>query len=151
MVQDVQQVVEEVASCTAGDWVGWLALTAALAALAGWAGAAALRKVLVSLRRARIWREIQREHLIDPRALPARKFLPELEERAKVDPPGWVALLVGTSTLVGVLVGAVLGWRLEYDDPLVGAVVGLAAGLSPGWIVRKLKARASRTLEEGGS
>jgi hypothetical protein len=57
-------------------------------------------------------------------------------------------LLVGTSTAVGVLVGAVLGWRLEYDDPLIGAVVGLAAGLSPGWIVKKLKARAARTLEE---
>lgn len=143
MIDEVQPVAEALG---VDGRIGWLVLTAALAGLSGWAGAEALKKILVSLRKARIWREVEAE--VAAKLLPAVALLAEVNTRAKVDPPGWVALLVGASAAVGVAVGAILGWRLEYDDAVVGAVVGLAAGLSPGWIVRRVKARGGTEVEE---
>lgn len=138
---------EKIAELGVWAWVGWLALTLAIAALAGWALTEGTKRILVSRRRQKIYSDLLLREALQV-GVPARtsaEWTAEIDKLAAIDPPGWTAFLVAVSTVVGVIVGALLGWRLEYSDVVVGALVGLPGGASPGWIVKRIKSR-SRAL-----
>jgi len=129
-----QQAIEAVDEALgAGEVAAWLALVAAVAALVAWGLTELVNRKWLSP-----WKASLRSKA-KARALAAGEPEPEPEELLGW---WWVGMVATIAALIGCAAGAVVCELTPIGSAPLGALVGLGAGASPAWIVRRVKSKA---------
>lgn len=130
--QQVTQVAEE--ALGVGEWVGWLLLTGAIAAFVAWGLTELINLKWLKPYKRKLVRQLKAAALAEGR--------PESEIDDLELGWWWTGLVASVAALIGGVAGAVVCPWTPIGSVWIGLLVGLGAGASPAWIVKKLKRRA---------